>query len=159
MNVKRTGNGLICAPSADRQHAKSRLRLHKRLIHIYLAMVCLLALQTVAAGQAVSLHHCYDGDTCTFLVDGEKVKVRILGIDAPEMKGRCPAETDLAIKARDRLLELLRGAGSIELVGEKKDKYRRRLAKVLADGEDVGPVLVREKLARPYKGRRRDKWC
>ena len=42
--------------------------------------------------------HCYDGDTCTFTLPGihpffgEKISVRIRGIDTPEIRGQCEAE-------------------------------------------------------------------
>lgn len=107
----------------------------------------------------ILLHHCYDGDTCTFLRDGQKVKVRLMGIDAPEIHARCPAELELAIKARDRLVALIRAGGTVALDIHGKDKYRRTLARVLIDGEDVGPLLIREGLARPYKGGKRQGWC
>jgi endonuclease YncB( thermonuclease family) len=82
-----------------------------------------------------------------------------LQCDAPEIdKGaRCPVEQALAVKARDRLLELLRAAREITLERHGQDRYQRTLAVVRADGRDVGPVLIAEGLARPYdgKGKRR----
>lgn len=49
----------------------------------------------------------------TCVVDGDTVwiageKIRLLDIDAPEMKGKCPAEAALAMRSRDRLVVLLR---------------------------------------------------
>jgi Staphylococcal nuclease homologue len=41
----------------------------------------------------------------------------------------------------------------------KLDKYRRALAYVTIDGEDLGELLVREGLARRYHGERRLGWC
>lgn len=40
-----------------------------------------------------------DGDTLAYGVE----RVRVIGLDAPEMHGRCPAETRLARSARDRM--------------------------------------------------------
>jgi endonuclease YncB( thermonuclease family) len=40
------------------------------------------------------------------------------------------------------------------------DQYGRLLAKVqLADGRDVGQVLILEHLARPYQEGQRPNWC
>ena len=48
----------------------------------------------------------YDGDTLT--VDAEpwpgltaRTAVRVAGVDTPEIRGKCPAEKDMAIRARD----------------------------------------------------------
>ncbi len=48
----------------------------------------------------------YDGDTLT--VDAEpwpgltaRTKVRVAGVDTPEIRGKCQTEKDLAIRARD----------------------------------------------------------
>src|SRR5437016_2415285 len=57
----------------------------------------------------VIFHHSYDGDTCTVTlpglpdVFGERISIRLVGIDAPEIKGRCEQEKRLAMQARDFL--------------------------------------------------------
>lgn len=93
-----------------------------------------------------------DGDT--FWMDGEKI--RIVSIDTPELEGRCDYEIDLAMRARDRLQELLND-GEVALVREGADRYGRTLATVIV-GEPVDGVLIREGLARPWTGRRQP-WC
>lgn len=93
-----------------------------------------------------------DGDT--FWLGREKV--RIAYIDAPEMKARCAGELTLAIRSRDRLLELLQRPFIVHKMGT--DRYGRTLAEVHADGRDIGQVLIREGLARPYAGGRKS-WC
>lgn len=94
-----------------------------------------------------------DGDT--FWVQG--VKVRIADIDAPEINGHCGYERRLAIKSRDRLLALL-NAGPFQLRTQGKDRFGRTLALVTRDGVSIGEVLVKEGLARVWKGRR-EPWC
>lgn len=96
-----------------------------------------------------------DGDTIRL---GEE-RIRILGLDAPELHGRCREERRLAARARDRLAELIGARGiAIERV-RRKDRYGRTLATVRAGGVDVAMVLIAEGLARPYEGGRRDGWC
>lgn len=104
-----------------------------------------------------------DGDTLIVQVGlwfGQSVieHIRIAGIDAPEMKGRCPSETEAAKAARQYLTGLI-GAGSIELRDVRREKYGRALASVTAGGVDVGKALIGEGLARPYAGRKRAGWC
>ena len=83
-------------------------------------------------------------------------KIRLADIDAPEIKGRCPYEKALAIKARNRLVQILRRPYRIYREGE--DRYGRTLAVITVDGRSVGDVLIAEGLARTWTGRR-EPWC
>lgn len=96
-----------------------------------------------------------DGDT---LACGED-RVRIAGMDAPELRGRCEAEQRLAGAASVRLQALVAGGVTLRETGQ--DRYGRMLAVVRdRDGADVARILIREGLARPYDGRgRREGWC
>ena len=93
-----------------------------------------------------------DGDT--FRCDGQRI--RISGIDTPEMDGRCPSERLLAIRARTRLGELLRG--EVRLTGDRRDRYGRLLRQVWVGRRNIGQQMIREGHARPYRGRR-ETWC
>jgi hypothetical protein len=95
-----------------------------------------------------------DGDTAW--VTGEKI--RISGIDAPEIDGKCTYERDLAQRAKSRLSELL-SAEPFSVSRSGTDRYGRSLATIyLRDKGDVGAVLVRDGLARVWTGRRMP-WC
>ena len=74
-------------------------------------------------------------------------RVRLWGIDAPELDGGCPAERDLAKSARDFLAHNL--SPTIVLNDVRQDKYGGRVvARVLTvRGEDVGWLLVANRLA------------
>ena len=114
---------------------------------------------------AVTFHGCYDGDTCTFSLPGlhpligDRISVRLRGIDTPEIRGKCDREKELATAARDLLTDLLTRARSIDLLQVERGKYFRILATVTADGQDVGALLMAQQLARPYTGGRRAGWC
>ncbi|MGE5506265.1 MAG: thermonuclease family protein [Actinomycetota bacterium] len=85
--------------------------------------------------------------------------VRLLGVDAPELKGRCDAERELAEKARTFVAGRLENA-AIRLFDVRPDKYGGRvLARVEAGGKDLADQLLAAGLARPYHGRRREGWC
>lgn len=117
-------------------------------------MILLTTLLAIcAAGPRDNCVH--DGDS--FWLAGERI--RIENIDTPELNGKCAAERALAIRSRDRLLELL-NSGRIELgrLGRDEDRYGRKLRVVRANGRDVGDQLVREGLARTWSGRR-EPWC
>jgi endonuclease YncB( thermonuclease family) len=125
-----------------------------------------------------------DGDTLEvrvhiWLGQDLNIRVRLAGIDAPELKGKCDREKNLARRARAYLLARLdpadsgvgakagtkagagAGAGEIRL---REIRYGKFAGRVLArvetlDGTDLGQGLIAAGLARPYDGRRRASWC
>ncbi len=87
-------------------------------------------------------------------------KVRLRGIDAPELKARCPDERTKAEAARDALRGIL-AEGEVAVSHVGFDKYGGR---VLADAytratPDVGTVMLARGHARPYSGGHRESWC
>ena len=113
----------------------------------------------------VEILRCYDGDTCTATLPGvhpffgEKISVRIYGIDTPEIRGKCDMEKVKARDARDFLLDLIENANQIDLVSCEKDKYFRIGCTMLLDGENAGDILIEEGHARQYGGGKRESWC
>lgn len=105
-----------------------------------------------------------DGDTFKARVqvwDGVEVvtAVRILGIDTPEIKGKCASERAAALAAKDRLARLL-ASGTIVLNGVTPDKFAGRVdASVTVGNVDVGSTMINEGFARPYLGGTRAGWC
>ena len=96
-----------------------------------------------------------DGDT--FWVAG--TKVRIAGIDAPEVSSpHCRAERALGDEATLRLAALL-SAGAFELLAgpQDEDRYGRKLRTVMRGGVSIGEQLVDEGLARRWDGARRSR--
>lgn len=98
-----------------------------------------------------------DGDSLLETTTGERI--RLENIDAPELHGRCPAETELAYRAKAMTGWLIRQGATVKPVG-RLDRYGRTLALVDIRGAgDLGEQLVRAGLARPYHGGRRLPWC
>ncbi|QKV19711.1 thermonuclease family protein [Oricola thermophila] len=97
-----------------------------------------------------------DGDT--LWLDGEKI--RIVNIDAPEVKGRCRAERERAATAT-RMLASLVSNRPIRLDREGRDRYGRTLASLVTPEGDVGSALVAQRLAVHWRGRREpaETWC
>lgn len=116
--------------------------------------------------RGVIFHHCYDGDTCTVSLPGvhplfgDRIDVRIAGIDTPEIKGKCAREKELARSARDLVNGRLSHAARIDLEDLGRDKYFRIGARVVADGQDLGVELLRLGLAVSYFGGHKEGgWC
>lgn len=105
-----------------------------------------------------------DGDTIKVTLPGihplfgERLSVRIRGIDTPEIRGKCEVEKTKAKKARDYLRKLLKGA-VIQLIDVERGKYFRIVATVKANGLDVAAALIQRGLGRPYDGGKRLTWC
>ena len=107
-------------------------------------------------------HACVvDGDTFKL---GQR-KVRIIGIDAPEVNGACAEERRLAEAATARLQALL-NQGPFEMVGrfdEMQDRYGRDLRIVrrpLPDGsyQSIAEEMRESGLAHRYVGMK-SRWC
>ena len=90
-----------------------------------------------------------DGDTLRVLVDKKEEKVRLIGIDTPEI-----AQKPWGGYAKTYLESLLNGSGwkvKIEYDLEKRDKYGRLLAYVRTnDGKLVNYLLVQNGYAMLY---------
>jgi micrococcal nuclease len=87
-------------------------------------------------------------------------RVRLRGIDAPELKARCEGERMQAEVSRDALRAIL-DKGEVRIARVTHDKYGGR---VIADAftratPDVSEALIETGAARRYGGGRRDGWC
>ncbi len=111
-----------------------------------LVMVCVCGLavhaQTRVPGKVVAIT---DGDTLTVLDPySRQIKVRIVGIDAPERK------QDYGNRSRQYLSDLVMSQ-TVFLDGNKTDRNGRLLAKVLLNGKDAGLELIKAGLAWHFK--------
>lgn len=115
---------------------------------------------------------CYDGDTCTashILWHGEQLPpivgrdmpVRLRGIDAPEVRGRCALESCLATRAKRLLEGFVSTHVTFRLEACVRDKYFRLTCDVIsADGESASELMLQSGLAVPYRGRAKEHdWC
>ena len=106
-----------------------------------------------------------DGDTVVvrariWLGQHIETRVRLEGVDAPELTGSCKRERRMAQQARSFMQSLIGGRGVL-LRGIAFGKYGGRvIARVeTADGEDCSRALIRAGLARAYDGGRKVSWC
>lgn len=110
-----------------------------------------------------------DGDTLKVHLPGlpmelQPVKVRVRGIDTPEIRGKCDREKQAASKATALTRFLINQAKArkkpIVFSEIGWDKYGGRLdAIVTIDGQSLGTTLISAGLARAYDGGKRLGWC
>jgi micrococcal nuclease len=85
----------------------------------------------------------YDGDTIAAFVDGHFQKIRLIGIDAPEMDQR-----PWGSKAKECLEALMKASASkvsLEYDVERRDKYGRILAYIWThDGKIMNEEILRK---------------
>ena len=138
--------------------------------NILFIVIILMPFSIIEANQSKSytvekIISVYDGDT--FRADikglpdiiGKNIAIRILGIDTPEIKGKCEEEKVVAIKARDFSRKALFNAKTITLKNLKRDKYFRLLADVYFDDIDLANALLVNNFAVKYSGKKKSSWC
>lgn len=116
------------------------------------------------ARQPVEVIRTVDGDTFLARVHQRSgghlvVRVRLRGIDAPELKASCQDELNKAEAATDALRNLL-GQGDVTISNLGPDKYGRILADVATRRTaNVAATLLAGGYVRSYNGGHRDGWC
>lgn len=127
----------------------------KTFVAVFLAFFAISAL----AGPRV-----IDGDTVdTGVVVAEGLKplhIRIIGIDTPELRGKCQKEKDLALAAKAFLAFTLEKEPVVyKLSGW--DKYGgRAVGDIIIHGVSISEEMIRRGYAVPYTGQGKKKnWC
>ena len=108
----------------------------------------------------------YDGDTIRFdlprypPIAGDDIRVRVNGIDTPEIKGKCEKEKYDAQQAKEMVADILKDAEQITLKDMERGKYFRIAADIIVDGENLADMLLEAGMAVKYKGgKKTHKWC
>jgi endonuclease YncB( thermonuclease family) len=115
--------------------------------------------------RSVDVIRTIDGDTFearVHLALGQDVmtRVRLRGIDAPELKAACPEELRLAEAATNALRDLLR-QGEVAIYNIGPDKYQGRIVADVATKrtDNVAAALLTAGHVRSYNGGHRNGWC
>lgn len=113
----------------------------------------------------VDVIYTIDGDTFearVHLPSGAQLmtRVRLRGIDAPELKASCPEELRMAEAATDALRRLL-GEGEVTIFNIGADKYAGRVVADTATARtpNVSSAMLAAGQTRSYNGGRRSGWC
>ena len=87
-------------------------------------------------------------------------RVRLRGIDAPELKAACPGELQMAEAAREALRGLV-GEGEVAIFNIGPDKYSGRVVADVATKKtaNVSSAMLAAGHARSYDGGHRIGWC
>ena len=93
----------------------------------------------------VTIHNCYDGDTCT-TTEGEKL--RLACIDSPELRGG-RADPIPAKAAREFLNGEIKGS-TLNIRRITKDRYGRTVAELFKGPVNIQEQLVEKGFARIY---------
>ena len=91
---------------------------------------------------------------------GEKISIRVNGIDTPEIKGKCEKEKYDAQQAKEMVADILKDAEQINLKNMERGKYFRIAADVIVDGENLADMLIEAGMAVRYDdGKKTHRWC
>ena len=118
------------------------------------------------------ISRCYDGDTCyadlTWRgsrlppIFGHNMKVRLLGLDTPELRANCALERCLALRAKAALEDFVTNNDEEHrLVGCVRDKYFRVTCDIVNSvGDSAAEAMLSSGLAVEYHGQTKVfDWC
>ena len=98
----------------------------------------------------------YDGDTIAVVENGIRIRLHLVGIDSPETsKGKNKPAQPFNQKSTKYLSWLILNE-TIEIKSYGIDSYRRILAIVYNQGEDINLKMVKEGYAEVYRGKSPD---
>ena len=111
------------------------------LIFIISAILVIASPLFALSSKVVSIH---DGDTITVLQDKRQIKVRLFGIDAPELK------QPYGKKSKQFLANLIAGK-VVEVEENGKDRYKRTISIVYLGNTDINAQMVANGYAWAYR--------
>lgn len=113
------------------------------LLFLILTLSPVISAKTIT-GVVLSIH---DGDTLTFLPSGEikKAKLRLMGVDTPEIDFNGVSQGEVAFRARDYLMSLLplNATIQIELSDKNTDANGRYLGQIKYQGKDLNLEILK----------------
>jgi len=114
-----------------------------------LALCCCIALSAQAETFTAKVIVVMDGDTVMVLRDGQKTKIRLANIDAPEKA------QPFGKQSRDSLLEMV-NKKQVQINSQAVDQYGRLVGLISVDGLNVNEEQVRRGMAWEYSHYHRD---
>ena len=107
----------------------------------FLAIFVIASPLFALSGKVISTH---DGDTITILQGKQQVKIRLYGIDAPELK------QPYGKKSKQFLANLIAGK-VVEVEENGKDRYKRTIGTIYLNGADINAQMVENGYAWVYR--------
>ena len=132
----------------------------------YLIFIFLLVSTSVLAENTYNykILKVVDGDTIHITAPylpielGDKIGLRIRGIDTPEMRGKCLDEIQKAKDAKKYLVSLVESK-PYTIIIQGRDKYFRVLGDIKIGDEYVSNMMIEKGYARKYNGGTKQTWC
>jgi endonuclease YncB( thermonuclease family) len=94
-----------------------------------------------------------DGDTITVITGGQKLTIRLVGIDAPEKSRKKNDPGQPFSQASTKYLAGMVLNKNVDIVSYGTDRYDRTLGVVYVDGKNVNLEMIKGGLAEVYKGK------
>jgi micrococcal nuclease len=135
-----------------------------RIIWLLLLIISMIG-SVLADSFIVKIDRVYDGDTAMFTMPSlpnglQNLSVRLLGIDAPEMRSKCSNEQTGALLAKQFLVNEIEGK-IVTLHECTWDKYGGRLDCIVSkDGQNINQKMLDKGLVVRYNGTKKShNWC
>lgn len=118
----------------------------KKTLSLFLLLLSFQAIEAkTIAGKVISIH---DGDTLTFLpseTPTKKAKLRLMGVDTPEIDFNGATQGESAEMARDYLKSMLplNSTIQIELSDKNMDSNNRYLGQIIYNGVDLNLEMLK----------------
>jgi len=119
-------------------------------MRMLLALLCCIAMGAQAETFSAKVIAVMDGDTVMVLRDGQKIKIRMANIDAPEK------DQAFGKQSRESLLEMV-GKKQVQIESKAVDQYGRIVGEVSVDGRNVNQEQVKRGMAWEYSHYHNDK--
>lgn len=135
---------------------------------LIVGMLLLVSLNTHANPYDWKVLRAVDGDTVEFEAKflptelGDKLKLRVLGVDTPEKapRAKCESEAQKGAAASEFTKKTIANAKKVQIEIKEWDKFGGRvLGDVIIDNVRLSEMLIKNNLARPYHGEAKQSWC
>lgn len=115
-------------------------------------------IETNNTGETITLSRVIDGDTIEIKQSNKVDRVRLIGIDTPELHSKT-RDTCFGEEAANHLTELLDDHElklEFDPVAGERDKYQRLLRYVWVDNQNIGTIMIADGFAREYTYARKE---
>jgi micrococcal nuclease len=124
-----------------------------RALKTFILIVAIFIFPAIVLAGQFKCTRVTDGDTITVVTDGQKVTIRLVGIDAPEKShGKHQPGQPFSQTSTKHLASLVLNK-PVDIVSYGTDRYGRTLGVVYVEGKNVNLEMVRTGLAEVYRGR------
>ncbi|APJ04485.1 thermonuclease family protein [Silvanigrella aquatica] len=124
--------------------------------HVFILQILLMCFQIQAVeNPSYKVINCHDGDTCKLRsTDNLILKIRLIGIDAPEVSNRKNKDNQQYGKESTDYLNNLIKNKTVQLKNYASDAYGRNLSEIFLNKENINLKMIENGMAEVYKGKK-----